>query len=132
MVQCRNFKIRQKHYNKFIWCNFYKKVITYEDCKNCLNRNLVRNKPIKKVGNKKISVKKEIYQKVYERDNGICRLCGKQNIELHHIRYRSERKDLINDEKNCIMLCTECHQKVHSNKHYWQPILLEMVKENYE
>ena len=132
MVQCRNFKIRQKNYNKFIWCNFHKKVITYVDCKNCLNRNLVRNKPIKRVGNNKVNVKKEVYQKVYERDNGICRLCGKANIELHHIRYRSERKDLINDEKNCIMLCTECHQKVHSNKHYWQPILLEMIGDMYE
>ena len=112
--------------------NYRKNIITYLDCKNCLNRNLVRNKPIKRVGNNKVNVKKEVYQKVYERDNGICRLCGKSNIELHHIRYRSERKDLINDERNCIMLCTECHQKVHSNKHYWQPRLLEMIGDMYE
>lgn len=132
MVYCKNIKVKQKKYKKFLWCCFYKKVITYNDCKNCLKSNFIKNKTINKVSSKKINVKKVIYQKVYERDNGICRLCGKTNIELHHIRYRSERKDLINDEKNCIMLCTECHQKVHSNKHYWQPILLEMIGDMYE
>jgi hypothetical protein len=24
-------------------------------------------------------------------------------------------------------LCTKCHALVHSNKHYWQPILKEMI-----
>lgn len=132
MVRCKNLKIRQRKYIKFLWCNSLNRIINQDECKNCLKRNLVRNNGIKKVGDKRVKVKKEIYQKVYQRDNGVCRLCGKANIELHHIRYRSERKDLINDEKNCIMLCTECHQKVHSNKHYWQPILLEMIGDMYE
>jgi hypothetical protein len=25
------------------------------------------------------------------------------------------------------MLCTKHHKQVHSNKHYWQPILKEMI-----
>jgi hypothetical protein len=24
-------------------------------------------------------------------------------------------------------LCARCHSVVHSNKHYWQPILKEMI-----
>lgn len=78
---------------------------------------------------KRIIVKDDIYSKVAERDKYSCRLCGKKNIELHHIVYRSEDKSKINDINNCIMLCTEHHQMVHSNKKKWQPILKKMVGE---
>lgn len=110
-------------------CKLNKTYISYLiDCKNCSKRILVKNKPIKKVSDKRIFVTQEIYDKVFERDKGKCRLCGNTNIQLHHILYRSERKDLINEPNNCIMLCVECHKLVHSNKHYWQPILQEMNK----
>lgn len=75
-----------------------------------------------------IKVKKEVYNKVLERDK-YCRLCGNPYVQLHHIVYRSEDKSKINDVENCIMLCINCHNKVHSNKHYWQPILKKIVKE---
>lgn len=80
---------------------------------------------------KRITVSKEVYNAVIQRDNYSCRLCGSTNwLQLHHIFYRSERKDLINDIDNCIMLCENCHRIVHSNKKKWQPILLEMNKKN--
>ena len=79
--------------------------------------------------NKKESVTDEVYKIVYERDKGKCRLCGStQNIQAHHILYRSERKDLINEPTNMIMLCIKCHQLVHSNKKKYQPILLKLIK----
>jgi hypothetical protein len=80
---------------------------------------------------KRITVSKEVYNAVIQRDNYSCRLCGSTNwLQLHHIFYRSERKDLINDIDNCIMLCENCHRIVHFNKKKWQPILLEMNKKN--
>lgn len=80
-------KYMTKSLNGKIKCKYYKRYIDYSiDCKNCSNRNLVRNKPIKKVSKNRIIVKKEIYQQVYERDKGICRLCGTtKNLHLHHI-----------------------------------------------
>lgn len=87
-----------------------------------------KTKYIKKVSNHKIIVTEETYNKTYARDLGKCRLCGANNIELHHIIYRSEDKSKINDVNNCIMLCVQCHDIVHSNKHYWQPKLKEMLK----
>ena len=88
------------------------------------------NKPIKKVSNKRITVTEETYNKVMQRDKYKCRLLDctcNGGLELHHIRYRSEAKDLINEPTNCIMLCNRHHRLVHSNKHYWQPILKEMI-----
>ena len=107
------------------------KTITYTDkCKKCLKFEPRVNKPIKKISNKRITVKEETYNKVMQRDKYKCRLLDctcNGGLELHHIRYRSEAKDLINEPTNCIMLCNRHHRLVHSNKHYWQPILKEMI-----
>ena len=100
-------------------------------CKNCLEFDLKRNKPIKKISKKRITVSKETYNKVLKRDKEKCRLLDgtcQGGLELHHIIYRSENKKLIDEADNCIMLCTKHHKQVHSNKHYWQPILKNIIK----
>lgn len=80
---------------------------------------------------RKMIVAKDTYNYVIERDNYSCRLCGSTSfLQLHHILYRSQRKDLINDVDNCIMLCSDCHRLVHSNKKKWQPILLKTGNQN--
>lgn len=122
-------KYLSKSLNGKIKCLKYKRYIVYQiDCKNCSDFIVARNKPIKKVSKKRIFVKEEIYNQVFKRDKGKCRLCGSTNVQLHHIIYRSEDKSLINDPSNCIMLCINCHKLVHSNKHYWQNKLKEMIK----
>ena len=131
---CINLLKRTRQKKIVFYCKEYKRYIDYQlDCKNCLKRNLVRNKGIKKVSKKRIFVTKETYNKVYDRDKGKCRLkdfsCNGK-LELHHIRYRSEAKDLINEPTNCIMLCVKHHKEVHSNKKYWQPKLKEMIGES--
>ena len=131
-MYCTNLLKRQRQKKIVFYCKKDKRYISiWEDCKNCSKPNLVTNKPIKKVSKNRITVKKEIYQQVYERDKGKCRLQNSTcegGLELHHIVYRSEDKKLINEPKNCIMLCTKHHKEVHSNKHKWQPILKEMIK----
>ena len=125
-------KFLSKTLNGKIRCKKHKRyIITLTECKNCSERNLVRNKGIKKVSKNRVFVKKEIYEKVFERDNGKCQLADcncKGGVELHHIKYRSEAKELINEPSNCILLCNYHHRLVHSNKKYWQPILQEIIK----
>lgn len=119
LSKCLNGKLR---------CKLLKQIITLDKCKNCSKSIVVRNKPIKKVSNKRITVSKKTYDKVYERDKGCCRLCGNDKIQLHHIIYRSEDKSLIDEPTNCIMLCVKCHKLCHSNKKKYQPILLKMLE----
>ena len=110
---------------------FPKGKINKQDNKSCSKTILRRNKTIRKVSKHKIKVSEETYQKVYERDKGTCQLKDKNcefGVELHHIIYKSEDKSKINDPNNCILLCNYHHRLVHSNKHYWQPILLEKVR----
>lgn len=132
-MYCKNLLKRQRQLKIVFYCRKYKKYITsLVECKTCSDFEIKRNKPIKKVGKKRVFVKKEIYQEVFRRDKGKCRLKNDTcngGLELHHIVYRSEDKSLINEPKNCIMLCNAHHRLVHNNKHYWQPILKEMTKQ---
>lgn len=119
-----------KKINGKLRCKLSKQQITLDQCKKCLKMQPRKNKDINKVSSKRIFVEKDTYNKTLARDKR-CRLADgtcEGKLELHHIRYRSERKDLINDIDNCIILCTKHHRKVHSNKKYWQPKLLEMIR----
>lgn len=124
-MYCKNLS---KSLNGKLRCKLYKRAIILSECKKCLKFNPRANKGINKVSKNRIFVKKEVYEIVYSRDKGRCRLCGNTNIELHHIIYRSENKNLINEPSNCIMLCVNCHRLVHSNKHYWQDKLKELTE----
>ena len=140
MNYCINLKLRSKKGVKYFYCVRKRAVVERNNCFSCLNREMkkvskiavkTRLKPISK---KRVCVSKKTYDEVYKRDNECCRfpLCGKKNIELHHIYYRSERKDLIDEPSNCIMLCSEHHKLVHSNKKKYQPMLLEIMAQKKE
>ena len=131
---CIHLKLRSKKGVKYFYCVRTRTVVEQKECWGCLNREMKKTSKkgvygrIKPISKKRVVVSKKTYDEVYKRDNGCCRFCGKLNIELHHIYYRSERKDLIDEPSNCIMLCNGCHKLVHSNKKKYQPILLDKIK----
>ena len=128
---CMYLYPRKKQNTLYFYCKDKRRVILLNECKSCLKRKIKKNKGINKRSINKITVSKETYNKVMERDNYTCRLLDDTCegwLELHHIIYRSENKNLIDEPSNCIMLCTKHHKQVHSNKHYWQPILLDKFK----
>ena len=130
MNKCKYITVRTKNYEKYFYCRLNKKIINYTtECIKCVKIEPRKNKSINKVSKKKITVTQDTYNKVMQRDNYKCRLCGTSlNLQLHHVIYKSEDKSKINDINNCIMLCVEHHALVHSNKKYWQPKLLELVE----
>ena len=133
--KCVNLRIRTKKGVKYFFCVRRKTEIERKECSEC---NYIEYKKvakiapktrIKSVSKKRVFVSKKTYNQVYEECNGRCALCySTYNLHYHHIYYRSERKDLIDDPSNGIMLCEECHRLVHSNKRKYQPILLEIKK----
>ena len=126
---CKYFRKRSKDLKPYFYCTLKRRQVIFTCYENCLKWQPRENKGIKKVSKKRIVVSDKTYQEVFKRDNGICQLCASPyNLEYHHILYRSERKDLIDKASNGIMLCNECHRKVHSNKHKWQPILQKIVE----
>lgn len=128
-MYCKDLLKRQRQTKIVLYCRKYKRYISLlSECKTCSDFEIKRNKPIKKVSNKRITVIEETYNKVMQRDNYKCRLCGTSlNLHLHHIDGRG--KDLTNNIDNCIILCENCHLNVvHKNQKKYRPILKEMIK----
>lgn len=122
-------KYLSKSLNGKIRCKLNKTSIYITDCTKCLNFESKVNKGINKVSNKRVFVKKDVYSIVYERDKGRCRLCGNNQIQLHHINGRG--KNLTNNIDNCIMLCENCHlEKVHKNQKKYRPILIDIIEKD--
>lgn len=143
--KCINCRIRTKKGVKYLFCVRRKVEIERNECIGCIYREYktsakkclkTRIKPISK---KRVFVSRKTYLLVFERSKDIfgvprCEYCGNaDNLQLHHIYYRSERKDLIDDPNNCIMLChrdfstNKCHRLVHSNKKKYQPLLKNII-----
>lgn len=83
-------------------------------------------KPFRTKKIRKPDVPLKVRSAVISRDNSRCRFCGKPSSILHHIWYRSQGGKHI--EVNLICLCQEHHELMHSNKKYWQPILLKTIE----
>lgn len=47
----------------------------------------------------------------YERDGGLCVLCGRQSVEVHHIVFRSQLG--TSELSNLACLCRPCHDAAH-------------------
>ena len=134
-MNCIYLRKRQKKYQPYKYCTIKKEKIEYDECKKCDFKEYKKFKPIKAVSKKRITVSKKTYNIVLQQSKGRCALCeAYDNLEYHHIYYRSERKDLIDDASNGLMLChrefskNKCHKKVHSNKKKYQPLLLKIKK----
>lgn len=56
---------------------------------------------------------KKVREQIYERDDGLCRQCGRPGEEIHHVRYRSHSGRGV--FTNGLTLCHRCHQMVHDN-----------------
>lgn len=61
--------------------------------------------------------------RVKRRDSETCRWCHTtDDVQIHHVRYRSEGGP--DTPRNLISLCGACHERAHSNKRKYQPVLL--------
>lgn len=85
---CTNCLVRHRQKKIVFYCKKDKKYIDISiTCKNCLKRNLVRNKPIKKVSTKQSKLEKERDKNLIKK--GKCQYCGKYSDRLDpHEVYR--------------------------------------------
>lgn len=60
-----------------------------------------------------------IKMKHHKRNNGRCPICGCsiaiERSELHHVLPYARFSDLVNDERNTMLLCHDCHREIHCN-----------------
>lgn len=70
---------------------------------------------------------KEVYEKTLELFDGVCAICGSNQVALHHIRYGGIYGGRKTYMGNVIPLCPYHHRLVHTNKKKYMPILIKIV-----
>lgn len=86
-----------------------------------------------------LAIPQAIRDQVDERDQRVCRVCGRYQGDsraLHHIVYGGDSIGVggrrIHDVDGLVTVCwmfKGCHEFVHSNKKLWQPLLLAVVQQ---
>lgn len=86
-----------------------------------------------------VAIPNYLRRAVDERDGGFCRMCGKflgQRRAIHHIYFGGDVQGMggrrNHDIDNLVSLCwlpgdSDCHQRAHGRKGFWQPLLLQVV-----
>lgn len=86
-----------------------------------------------------LAIPKRVRDEVDDRDGGFCRMCGKFLGErrcIHHILFGGDRQGMggrrHHDPDEMASLCwlpgdMNCHQRAHSQKTFWQELLLLAV-----
>ncbi len=126
---CKNLEKRQRQRKIGFYCKFYKRYIDYRvACKNCLNFNLVRNKPIKKVSNKRNKLERNRFS-IFTNNFNQCYYCKtkvneNEKLDLHEVYGGSNR---IRSIKNGLVvpLCRICH----SNEEIIKYLRIKLQKE---
>lgn len=76
---------------------------------------------------------KPLKEKIRNRDNHVCQLCGKtekenlKSLTVHHIDYIKEHSH----DKNLISLCVGCNTKVNINREFWECYFKRYLHDKY-
>jgi hypothetical protein len=70
---------------------------------------------------------KKVYEDTIKLYDGLCAICGSNQIHLHHIRYGGLYGGRKTYMGNVIPLCKKHHDMVHSNKEKYMPMLIDMI-----
>lgn len=124
-MYCENLLKRSRKHQIVFYCKKYKSYIDYKiDCKNCLDFNFKRNKPIIKRSIKQNKLEKERDKNLIK--SGYCGYCGKYcgKLDPHEVYGGSNRKRSIQNGF-VILLCRKCH----SNEKILQELKKKTQKE---
>ena len=123
----------EKPYDEFLWRNKTKGIKHYQ-CRECYKE--IRKKSYE--SNKDYYLKKNIkkrnenvvFYREYKKDKK-CVICGENEqvcLDFHHVNPNHKdvevsklqystysQKKIINEIEKCIILCANCHRKVHAN-----------------
>ena len=78
---------------------------------------------------KRHNLTKIMRQSIIDRDDGLCIICGRPAVDLHHIMFKSRSGN--NTAYNLVCVCRRCHSMIHGNNKKWFPILLKHQRKHY-
>lgn len=123
--KCKKLRIRQKRYNKYLYCLINRQQITLDMCSKCFKFEPRANKPIINKTNKQKQLEKNRFS-IFTNNFNKCYYCGKESkkLDLHEVyggsnRTRSIKYGLV------VPLCRICH----SNEEIIKYLRIKLQKE---
>ena len=105
--KCVHLKIRTKKGKKYLYCDFYKKILEQGDCYGCDNREYKKYAALKKQS--KAQKKKESKRfSLFTDDMSICIECGKLSNDKHECIGGCNRNNSI-EYGLVVPFCRKCH-----------------------
>jgi 5-methylcytosine-specific restriction endonuclease McrA len=76
---------------------------------------------------------KETRERIFDRDEGLCRSCGALgHLEIHHVYLKSQGGRGVTS--NGMLVCASCHSEIHQNnklKEFWQEVFKKEFGSGY-
>jgi len=115
-MNCISHRIRSRKYKKYYYCTRYRKEITKEECRLCLDKQYKEVKPLKTN-----RPKKDTRYSIITADMTKCIECGKKPIQKHEIFYGTGKRKKSIQYGLVIPLCEEIHHNgnaigIHKDK----------------
>lgn len=124
MNKCINLKHRQRNYKYYLYCTALKKIIQYEDCKNCKFKEYKKKTVVNgSIQFKSVSIKNKSSKlaklernrtSLFIDDLTHCIICGKPKDNIHEVFFGKNRLNSIMYNQ-VIPLCLKHHQEIHKN-----------------
>ncbi len=104
-MNCKYLKLKLNHK---LECKLTNKLVTFNDCKNCINKKYNKTK------SSKLAKLERNRTSILTNDLKHCIICGKPKDNLHEIFFGKNRINSIK-YKLIIPLCFDCHMKLHND-----------------
>ena len=131
---CKHITKRSYQLKPYIWCRKLKKVITWDDCKNCSKIESRENKPIKKKSNKLAKLERNRFS-ILTDDLDHCYICKTMKLrevprqDLHEI-YPGRNRKICMRYGFVAPLCRECHEK-RNVQEYLKKLCMIIAQDKY-
>lgn len=123
-MKCKNQLVRTKQGRKYLYCKLLKKEITFDNCRDCANKEYKDHSTLKAKTN--ISEKKykkhkltkateiplKVKKEVWERDNHKCIYCSKEvPLSCANSHYIKRSQLGLGIPQNIVCACPICHDR---------------------
>lgn len=111
---CINFKRRSKKGQIYFYCTLKRKVISFNDCNCCNNKEYKQYKPLKLRSNKLAKSEKERFSIIYPDLTKCCNCGSKIGVEKNEVFEGTYRQISIRLGMVC-PFCKKCHDVFHND-----------------
>lgn len=128
-MSCVYFTKRTRKYKPYFFCRLSKRVITFDNCKNCLETKYKEIKSIKSKTNKLAKLEKNRFS-ILTDNMQKCYLCNRRKEHIHEI-YKGSNRQRSMKNGFCIPICEEHHIETENNSKLDKDLKKE-CQEKYE